>query len=419
MKKLFYIFLFFILSCGGKKEKQIDLKSFTNQGEKIILVKNKNLNNINVSLINQLGKTKFYSYNNWSQSNQNAYNLINPVKLSINKKSKSKSKNIDKFVIYKDKIISIDYKSKINILDLNLKTKKFKSLYKRKVYKNYNINFQIIAYKDKIFISDNLGFIHCLNIDNLEILWKKNFGVPFKSNIKIYSNDLYLINSNSKIFSINTKNGNLNWSFETASRDLKDNKSYQIAIYNDKLIFTNDNAEIYCLDLKNNNIKWSLIFKTSNFENTPLLFKSSPITIDRNGYIFVSTNHGYTYAIDIVSGIIKWSLPIYSINRFTVSEKYLFNTWNNRFFIINKSNGKLVFNRSLINYSKKNNSTSFKDIIIGKNQIYIFDNNGLKVSLNRSNFNKYTKKKIAKNYDRSIIFNNNLYINTKNSILKY
>ena len=211
----------------------------------------------------------------------------------------------------------------------------------------------------------------------------------------------------------------MNWSFETASRDLKDNKSYQIAIYNDKLIFTNDNAEIYCLDLKNNNIKWSLIFKTSNFENTPLLFKSSPITIDRNGYIFVSTNHGYTYAIDIVSGIIKWSLPIYSINRFTVSEKYLFNTWNNRFFIINKSNGKLVFNRSLINYSKKNNSTSFKDIIIGKNQIYIFDNNGLKVSLNRSNFNKYTKKKIAKNYDRSIIFNNNLYINTKNSILKY
>ena len=97
----------------------------------------------------------------------------------------------------------------------------------------------------------------------------------------------------------------MNWSFETASRDLKDNKSYQIAIYNDKLIFTNDNAEIYCLDLKNNNIKWSLIFKTSNFENTPLLFKSSPITIDRNGYIFVSTNHGYTYAIDIVSGIIN------------------------------------------------------------------------------------------------------------------
>ena len=82
----------------------------------------------------------------------------------------------------------------------------------------------------------------------------------------------------------------MNWSFETASRDLKDNKSYQIAIYNDDLVFTNDNAEIYCIDLKKNNIKWSLIFQTSNFENTPLIFKSSPISIDNNGYIFVSTN---------------------------------------------------------------------------------------------------------------------------------
>ena len=88
------------------------------------------------------------------------------------------------------------------------------------------------------------------NIDNLDILWKKNFGVPFKSNLKVYNNNLYLINSNSKIYSINTDNGNLNWSFETASRDLKDNKSYQIAIINDELVFTNDNAEIYCLDLK-------------------------------------------------------------------------------------------------------------------------------------------------------------------------
>ena len=41
MKKIFYIFLFFLISCGGKKESQIDLKSFTNQGEKIVLVKKK------------------------------------------------------------------------------------------------------------------------------------------------------------------------------------------------------------------------------------------------------------------------------------------------------------------------------------------------------------------------------------------
>ena len=121
-----------------------------------------------------------------------------------------------------------------------------------------------------MLIADNLGNIHALNIANLDIIWKKNFGVPFKSNLKVHNNNLYLINSNSKIYSINTDNGKLNWSFETASRDLKDNKSYQIAIINDDLVFTNDNAEIYCLDLKkiiSNGLLFFrlLILKTSHY----------------------------------------------------------------------------------------------------------------------------------------------------------
>ena len=418
MKKILHIFFFFLVACGGEKQDLIDLKSFTNQGEKIVLVPKKNLNSTDINLISNLKKTKYYSYKDWSQTHQNNNNLIYPVRISINKKNKSVSKNIDKLIAYKNKIITINNKSKINILDSNLKSLKSKTIYKRKIYKNYNIDFKIIAFKNRLIVADNLGNIHALNISNLDVIWRKNFGVPFKSNLKIHNKSLYLINSNSKIYSINVDNGNLNWSFETASRDIKDNRSYQIAIINNDLVFTNDNAEIYCLDLKKNNIKWSLVFQTANFENTPLLFKSSPISIDKNGYIFVSTNYGYTYAIDIKTGIIKWSQPIYSTNRFAITEKYLINSWKNRVFMINKLNGKIVFNKNL-NKLKKNNKISLKDLIIGNKWIYIFDDKGLKISLDKKNFNRYTSTKIARNYETSIFYNNNLYINTKNSILKY
>ena len=418
MKIILYIFFFFLAACGGKKKDLVDLKSFTNQGEKIDLVKKKNLNSIDIKIIKNLKKSKYFSYKEWSQSHQNKSNLIYPTRIFLNKKKKSISKNIDKFIIYKNKIITINNKSQINILDINLKTLKSKKIYKRKIYKNYNINFKLIAFKNKLIVADNLGNIHALNISNLNTIWIKNFGVPFKSNLKVHSNNLYLINSNSKIYSINTDNGKLNWSFETASRDLKDNKSYQIAIINNDLVFTNDNAEIYCLDLKKNNIKWSLVLQTHNFKNTPLLFKSSPISIDNNGYIFLSTNYGYTYAIDIKTGLIKWSKPIYSTNRFVITEKYLLNSWNDRIFMINKANGKIVFNKNL-SKSKNKNKILFKDIIVGNNWIYIFDNNGLKITLDKNNFSKYSGSKIARNYEDSIIYNNNLYINTKNSILKY
>ena len=161
-------------------------------------------------------------------------------------------------------------------------------------------------------------------------------------------------------------------------------------------------------------------FKTANFQDTPLfLFKSSPITVDRNGDIYVSkANCSFTYALDIKSGLIKWSLPIYSINRFSVTDKYILNTWNNRIFVINKLKGKLVFNKKL---SKLNNTNRFffRDLIVGSKNIYIFNENGFMISLNKNNLNDYSKSRIAKKFENLIISNNDLYINTKSSILKY
>ena len=86
--------------------------------------------------------------------------------------------------------------------------------------------------------------------------------------------------------------------------------------------------------------------------------------------------------------------------------------------MINKSNGKIVFNKKL-GKLKKNNKIYFKDLIIGNKWIYIFDDKGFKISLDKKNFNRYSSSKIARNYENSIIYNNKLYINTKNSILKY
>ena len=42
MKIIFYIFFVFLVACGGKKEELTDLKAFTDQGEKIVLVQKKN-----------------------------------------------------------------------------------------------------------------------------------------------------------------------------------------------------------------------------------------------------------------------------------------------------------------------------------------------------------------------------------------
>jgi outer membrane protein assembly factor BamB len=418
MNILFYIFFLFLVSCSDKKENLVNVESFLNQGEKINLNNNNNLKNLNIKKINKLNNLKYFNYSYWPDHYQNSKNLIYPSKLLINKKKKSVSSKTNKFLIYKKKIITIDSKSKIKILDYDLKNITNKVLYKRKVYKNFDIEFEMIIYKNKLILSDNLGNIHCIDLKNLNILWKKTYGVPFKSALKIYKNNLFLINSNSKIFSINIDTGALNWSFETASKKFKDKKSFQIAIADDKLFFTNDNAELYCIDLINNNILWSISFRNQDFFNKPLIFKSSPITIDHNGYIYISSNYGSTYMIDSNNGFVKWTKPIASLNRFALSENYLFNTFDDRVFIFNKINGNLLLNKQIIN-PNKNYTISLKDILIGLNNIYLFDKDGHLITINNSDFDSISFSKNLNGYRGISIYNKNLFVWSENSISKF
>lgn len=415
--RIIFVIFFLITSCGSKDENLVDLNSFVNQGKKVSLIDQENLNDKEVLAINNLKNIKYITYKNWPESNSNSNNNINPVKLNINKIIKNSNQNIVNFVIYNDEIIAIDKKSNLYVFDLDLKKRKLKKIYSRKIYKNYNLTFSIIVKKNRIYISDNIGNVHCLDIKNLNLIWKKSFGVPFMSDIKLNKNNLYIINSNSKIFSLNADNGKINWSYETVSKNIKDFKSYHIAIFDDKLLFTNDSSEIYCLDLKKNNILWSRILQNENFQNLPIIFKSSPITIDQNGIAYVSTNNGFTYSIEIKSGLINWVVPVYSTNRLFVSGNYLLSVQQSNLIILNRLNGKILFNKK-ISINKKTQLT-LKSLFIGERYLYLFGEKGFIVFLDLNDLQKYKVKKFLKKFSNFIILKNNLYVSTSDSIIKF
>jgi len=418
MKKIFFILTFFLFSCGDK-ENLVDIDAFLKEGKRINLIEGQNVNYFEVKLINEIKILNFTNFSNWNEKNQNHKNLIYPIKKKIEKNKNSINLKFKSFVINNEKLIFIDQKS--NIFLYNNKFKKIisKKIYNRKIYKNYKLDFSLSTNGKSLFVSDSLGNVHCFNLENLKLKWRKSFGVPFKSDVKIYKKNLFIINSNSKIFSINTLNGNLNWSFETSSKNIKDKDSYRIAFYNNKVFFTNDSSEIYCLDLDEKKILWSFTFESENFENTPLFSRSSPITIDQNGILFVSSNNGNTYAIDSNTGSLKWSNLIYSNNRFVISKNYLFNVFNDFFFIIDKNTGKILFNKNIKKSNKQKKSFQFDDILVTNNNIYLFEKNGYLITFTNSNLNNIKIKKYFKEYKNFILTNDDLYINTGHSILKY
>jgi len=422
MNFFIYFFLSFILlSCSKKDDNLVDVQSYLKQGKSIKIFDQNNLNDSNISKISQISIDTLFENKDWTQSNGNIQNLNLPSNIYFSKKKISFSGKFQKIISYKDKIFIIGDNSELIILNSSLKKLNSIKIYKKKNYKNYKIKFDLVAYDNKIYISDNLGNITALNIESLKKIWSLKLGVPFRSNIKISNNKLYIINSNSKIYSIDAQKGKILWSIETASKDIKDEDSYQISIYENKLYFTNDYSEIFCLDLIDQNIKWSLVFSKSNFQKVPKIFKSSPIVIDNNGDIFVSTNYGTTYKIDSKIGYIKWSNQIFYLNRPVITKKYLIAIHNNRFFILNKSNGNIVFNKK-ISFERKNKDLFLKNILVSKKYIYFFTSNG---QVGLLNIKKLDDIKIEKKlgtssmYKDYILSNGELFVLTNNLIIKY
>ena len=420
MKYFFFIFIvLFLKSCGGDKEELVDIDAFLKQGKRIELINDNDLFKQNINKINKISINQFKEYKNWSQKHYNNSNTVYPVSIDLQKKTRSVSGNFQNIIVYENNVITIDGKSNLIIYSTELKKIRSTKVYKRKVYKNYNLTFNLVGYKNNILLSDNLGNIHSFDLKTLKKNWSVELGVPFRSNIKIYKDNVYLINSNSKIFSVSTNDGKLNWSFETASKNLKHDSSYQIAIENDKLFFTNDSAEIYCIDLAENNIKWSLVFDLQNFQKVPTIFKSSPISIDKGKTLYVSTNYGFTYAIDVNSGAIIWSTPIFSLNRFQFHENYLLTVFKNRLIIYKKNNGELVLNKELNHNKKKDEDLNFQSLIMGKNAIYLFDKSGIFVEVKSSNFDVINMNKSFKGFKDYAIYKKQFYLLSENSINKF
>ncbi|RZO93323.1 MAG: hypothetical protein EVA56_00130 [alpha proteobacterium HIMB114] len=418
MKIILIILVMFVVSCSNKLEDKVDLKSFIEQGKKIELFKTNQAYKKNIKQIDKVITSNNKKINYWNQSNYSLSNYIPSTQVEIyQKKHQIINGKFDQLISLSNKIITINKDSKLQIFDKNLKKILSKKIYKKKIYKNFNLDFKLIGKGNKIYIADNLGNIHCYNIENLNLVWKQKLSVPFMSNIKIYKNDLFVINSNSKIFSLNISSGKINWSFETVSRDIKSKGSYQISIYDNKLYFTNDVGEIYCVDLSKNNIIWSLTFEPINYSQKPITFKSSPIIINRDN-LFISTNFGFLYAINPKSGLVKWSLPIENTNNFLVDKNLIFLANHDRLVIINLLNGKIIYNQNIPSFKSKS-KYQFENLLLGKKNIILFSKDGQIILINKMNLGKVRVYKKNIDFKNFIVISNNLYLITSKSLVRF
>ncbi len=357
------------------------------------------------------------------RSSNNLSNFSYTNNDTIVHKSRRLSKHQTKKLLYDNNLIFLtDVKGNIFVysnIDQNII---FNYNFYKKKFKKIKKDLNIFVEKSIIFVSDNLGYVYAVDISKNKLIWAKKFKLPFRSNIKVEDDKIFLSDLNNTLYIINKLNGEKLRSLPTEEVLLKNDFINSLAIQNEDLYYLNTYGSLYSIDKVNLTINWFKNLNRSldlNFNN---LFYSNSIVLQEDK-IIVSTDP-YLYILNENSGstVVKKSItsvfdPIISRNNIFLITK------DNLLVCINLNSGEVIYSinidQKISEYlDTKKKSVSIKSYSIVNNDIFIFLRNSYLIKFTIQGEIKNIKKLKYKMSTNPIFVDNSImYLNKKNQLI--
>lgn len=374
----------------------------------------------------KFNKTALIKNNNWvdiyydRNNNLKNFHYKNSNQLIYKSKKISKYKTSNYILFEKNNVITSDEKGNIIIFSIKNDELKAKFNFYKKRYKKTPKILNLIAEKNIIYISDNLGYVYALNYKINKVIWAKNYKIPFRSNIKIVKDKLILANQNNSLFFINKENGEILRSVPTEENIIKNKFVNNLAVSKSSVIFLNTYGSLYSLNTDTMRVNWFINLNQSLNINPSNVFDSNQFVIS-NKKIFVPVNNNF-YILDLFNGSIIYKKSFSSRIKPIVVSDILYTIDNNLLIATELDNGKVIFsydiNEKISNYlNVKKRKVEFKTLMPIENQLFVFLKNSyvLKFKYNGSLFE--ISKLPEKIHSNPIVIDDSLiFLNTKNRI---
>ena len=375
----------------------------------------------------------FFKNKNWLEEYGHKTNNVSNYSYSSKKVLLSKSRRLSRAssssnaIFYDNNLIMQDHKGKIFIYSYVLRKKIFIYDFYKKNFKNIKKKINFVVIKNILYAADNLGYLYAINLNTKSLIWAKNYGIPFRSNLKIINEQILLINQDNVLYSVNKEDGRKNWEFSTTSTFLKTDYKNNIALdeFNENLFYLNTSGELYSINYSTRKINWVLNFKNSSLAGDTDLFLGHPIVLNNNNLIISTENN--TYNFDPLTGLKNWNFASGSVLKPIVTNNYTYIfSKNNLLICIANKTGEVLWSKNITNnlYKEKINKKigEFYDFKIANNEIIIFTKNGYLLSFSYKNGNLEYSQKISKKGINSKVFFLKDYmflIDNSNKLLKF
>ena len=415
---LYLVLLFLFSSCGQNN------KSIENSNTKILFEEIKPIQeNLNSNI--QIKLSKFVKNNSFINNNSNNNGNINFEPLFEKKKAYKFSKikqfnSIDTDILFikNNDLIYFDNRGTIFRINENFDTVWKANHYSKKEKKlNPILYFNYI--NNKIIIVDTLSNVFSINLDNGELIWKKESFSPFNSNVAIQKDKFITIDFDNVIRCFSVIDGNELWNFKTENTFIKSQKKLSIIIKDDIVYSLNNLGDLTALNINDGSLVWQTPTQSNEIFLNAFSLKNSEMIL-MNETIYFSNNKNDLFSIDARTGIVKWKQTVNSSLKSTISENFIFNISEKGYlFIIDKDTGNIIRVTDVFLNFKKREKIYPVGFVVAKNKIYLSTNNGRIVKVNVVNSEiediiKFNNEKIS----RPFINNGYFFLIKNNAIIR-
>ena len=272
---------------------------------------------------------------------------------------------------------------------------------KKKVLKDTGSStntIQPIYYEGNICNVSSKGTLRCINLNTEETIFEIDLTTDDEEDYQVlrgglayFDNRIILADGYGQIKVINSNDGSINWEKNIALPILSAPIIYRGYIY-----FITSNNKIYALDLLSGDIKWSFqtIFddKKSLYTGVPAAIENIIIVPFSNGeiisFIYDTGNIIWTENASKVSSLSNFDIKDIAANPVVFGDKVFTISNNGRLLATNLVNGSLAWS---IETSGANSP------IISNNQLYIIDRDARLICLNRNSGEIYWITQLEKN----------------------
>ena len=275
--------------------------------------------------------------------------------------------------------------------------------------------------KDTLIVTDSISKYYAMNIGTGELLWSKNHSAHFNSQVKIYKDKFFAVDSQNVLRCYSVKDGTELWRVKTERALIKSVKKLSLIIIDNKVYFNNSIGDITAVDIKNGNLLWLTPTQSSEILGQSFFIKSSNLVANNNS-IFLSNNRSEFFSLDLKTGILNWKHKINSTLTPTLVDNLIFTiTMEGFLVVIENRKGNIIRITDIFKQFKKKKRSKIKPVgfIVGSENIYLTTDHGrliiIDIALGRT---KSILKIDSDKVSRPFVLNQNLYIVKENSIIR-